>query len=203
MFIFCHGEPFPCYYNIFVETKHSSYRISGLVYVITSVLFQGKFSATRDPTASSLPIVMPVSDCEAFRIANTIFYGFTVTSSSYLFLLRVWAVFYHVKWVQAIFSFLWIFLVGSTVTVPFAVTGTRILPTNYCIDTAVKSYASAAPITSTVFDTLVFLAVSFAVFSADSQAPKHVSSIIRHFCNTEGMSCLSRAVFQGGQFYYL
>lgn len=87
-------------------------------------------------------------------------------------------------------------------TIPFAAKGTFIPPTQHCINTEVKSYVAAAAITGTIYDTLVFLAISYTLINTNESTGTFKGKT-RMFFGGHGMTSISRALFQGGQLYYL
>jgi hypothetical protein len=147
-------------------------------------------------------LVAPIPNCQALELVNTICYCLAVSSASYLFYLRVQAVFYQNKLIQAFFGILWLMVAGGSVTVPLAVKGIHIEPTKYCVNAAVKSFSSVAVITSTVNDSLIFLAISFKLMS-NNKVESSVADKARTFFKGKGLSSISKALFKGGQIYYL
>lgn len=125
-----------------------------------------------------------------------------VPSTSLLFFLRLRAVFLNNRIVVGIFAFLWLSTVAGSITVPLAVRGGHIGNTNRCINVEVKAFSSAAPVTNTVNSTLVFIAVSLRLLSANSLRDQNQSRM-RSFVKAESGSRISRALLQGGQLYYV
>ncbi|KZV88779.1 hypothetical protein EXIGLDRAFT_797636 [Exidia glandulosa HHB12029] len=141
--------------------------------------------------SSTMFQVAQVADCQALMIGLGWCYVLAVPSTSLLFLFRVRAVFYNERWITVVFFFLWLSTLASAFTVPFAIGGAHIATTKYCIDTAIKSYASAAPITNTAYSSLVFIAISVRIVANS------------HGQSSRARSSVSRALLQGGQLYYL
>lgn len=173
-------------------------RFSALAYIVTSVVFQGENSIYSNFFALMHPLVSPVADCQALELINTIFYCFAVSSASFLFYIRVHAVFHTNTMIQVVFGFLWLGVLGASVTVPLAVKGIHIGPTKYCVNAEVKSFSSAAVIMSTLNDSLVFLAISLRLV-----AYNQVDSRTKALVKGQGLSSISKALFKGGQIYYL
>jgi len=165
-------------------------RISAVLYILTSTLFQAA----------------PIPNCQALQLTLGICYCFAVSSASYLFFLRIQAVFHQNKLVQGIFAILWLGVLGGSITVPLATKGAHIAPTQYCINSEVKSFASTAVIMSTINDSLVFLAISVKLLSSDNvehSAKDRLKMFFSTSGNGNGLSSISSALFQGGQIYYL
>lgn len=104
--------------------------------------------------------VSAVDDCQALKVAIGSCYAVAVPVTSLLFFFRVRAIFMDNQFVVAFFAFLWLATAGVSATVPLAIFGGHIAETNYCINTAVKSYSSAPLIIATANDTLIFMLIS-------------------------------------------
>ena len=129
-------------------------------------------------------------------------YSLAIPASSFLFLLRVRAVFGSERLVQFMFSFLWLGVLGSALTLPFALHGAHIGPTEYCLDANVKAFGSAGMVASTIYDTLVFLAISWKL-STDSMTGSTFGNKVKLFFGGRALPTLSRGLLQSGQVYYL
>ena len=103
---------------------------------------------------------------------------------------------------QWIFSSLWLGVLGSALTLPFALHGAHIGPTKFCIDGNVKSYGSSGMVASTVFDTVVFLAISWKL-SIDQMSGTIFRDKVKHFFGGRALPTLSKGLLQSGQLYYL
>jgi hypothetical protein len=124
-------------------------------------------------------------------------------ANTYLFLKRVHTVFLQNRMVCHFFTFLWFSGVGAS---PLTLIGLlhnnyyEIADTKHCIGPGVPDYVSAAYIVPGLFDTLVFLAVTYKILvSHRTSTPR----TWRAFCCGEALPRLSRAVLQGGQQYYM
>jgi len=146
--------------------------------------------------------IAPVHSCETFTIVIVTGYSIAIPASSFLFLLRVRAVFKFNPAIQWLFSFLWLGVLGSALTLPFALHGAHIGPTSYCIDSGVRSFGSAGMIASTIFDSLVFLAISWKLTS-DWMQGLTVREKAGIFFGGKALPAFSRGLLQSGQIYYL
>ncbi|EPQ51305.1 hypothetical protein GLOTRDRAFT_49043 [Gloeophyllum trabeum ATCC 11539] len=161
-------------------------RIASLAYVTTSTVFQ----------------VSPIGSCQALQYALGWCYVVAGPSTSLLFLFRIRAVFFHNKPVVLLFSLLWLAVLGTAFTVPFAITGEHIGPTQRCINTAVKSFSSSSIIVGGIFDSLVFLTISYRLLTTNL-VEETWSSRLNSFLSGSGFTRLPAALLQGGQMYYL
>ncbi|KAF8893058.1 hypothetical protein BD779DRAFT_1468093 [Infundibulicybe gibba] len=91
---------------------------------------------------------------------------------------------------------------GGTLLVPFAIDGGHIGTTQYCINTAVKPFASAAIAISSINDALVLVAVSWRI-AKSMTSEETFRGRVNVPLGRRGLPVLSRAVLQSGQQYYL
>ena len=104
---------------------------------------------------------------------------------------------------QWIFSFLWLGVLGSALTLPFALHGENIGPTKFCFYSFLEPYdASAWMVASTVFDTVVFLTISWKL-SIDQMTGTIFRDKVKQFFGGRTLPTLSRGLLQSGQLYYL
>ncbi|KAL6304752.1 hypothetical protein BKA93DRAFT_732544 [Sparassis latifolia] len=160
-------------------------RIGAFAYILTSTIFQ----------------IASVGSCQALQVALGSCFTVGVPATSALFYLRVCAVFHNSRLIMVIFGVLWLSILGTSFTVPFAISGTHIGTTDKCINSSVKSYSSAAVITTTVNDTLVFLFISVRLVSFSMQG-NGIGDRLRSFTRGDGLPKISKMLLQGGQLYY-
>lgn len=125
----------------------------------------------------------------------------SISSSSFLFLRRVQAVYADNCWVKRAFFALWLADGGLEFTVPIGVRASHIPGTKYCIDSEPKHYVIAGGIIPVIFDTFVFLAISYKIGTSHSAQDARVSWST--LVSGKALPRLSRAILQGGQQYYL
>ncbi|XP_006456212.1 hypothetical protein AGABI2DRAFT_146114 [Agaricus bisporus var. bisporus H97] len=125
----------------------------------------------------------------------------SIWSSSFLFLRRVKAVYPDNNWIKRFFSVLWFINGGTEITVVLGVGASHAPGTLHCIDIQPAHYVIAGGLAPVVFDTLVFLAISYKIGTAYSTMDVRVSwgTLI----SGRALPRLSRAILQGGQQYYL
>jgi hypothetical protein len=129
----------------------------------------------------------------------------TTITSSFLFLRRVQAVYSNEKRVQHLFSFLYIILSGSEISVPLLVNGNANPGTNAFKDDGISPLAAICVFTLFIFDTSVLLAISYKITKTFSALPGQSSprASLYTFVSGGALPRLSRAVLKGGQQYYL
>ncbi|KAF9440965.1 hypothetical protein P691DRAFT_800662 [Macrolepiota fuliginosa MF-IS2] len=163
------------------------------VCFITSRLWVGSDCSVIYILNITRPVAVPVGNCDLIYIISGCFCILSISSSSFLFLRRVQAVYADNRWVQWFFFILWLVYCGLEFTVPI---GTR-----HCIDSETSHYVLAGAFSPIIFDTLVFLAISFKVGSSHTTQDTRVTRDT--LVSGKALPRLSRAVLQGGQQYYL
>ncbi|TDL22014.1 hypothetical protein BD410DRAFT_771023 [Rickenella mellea] len=151
-------------------------------------------------SATVFPI-SAVKSCQTLQVALGACFAVAVPATSFLFFLRVRAVFNTSPWVVRFFAVIWLATLGGSITVPFAIQGGHIGPTQHCINTAVKPFSSAGIIISTCSDTMVFLAISWKLLT--TARDDSLNGKMKSFFSGEGLPHISRILIQGGQLYYL
>ncbi|KAI6128857.1 hypothetical protein EDD16DRAFT_23482 [Pisolithus croceorrhizus] len=128
---------------------------------------------------------------------------YIVCSCIILFLRRVHAVYFGSKDVQYTFSFLWIVgICASGLLLYDAIHGYHeIANTKHCIR---QQYWAALPVAFGIpvsFDCLVYCAIMHKILSTHRTGQK--KGWRYYLCPSKGLPHFSRAVFEGGQQYYL
>ncbi|KIM78349.1 hypothetical protein PILCRDRAFT_75720, partial [Piloderma croceum F 1598] len=146
-------------------------------------------------------IVAPVADCQTLQNILGSFFALGLSSTSLLFLSRVRAVYDNSKIITAFFGSMWVATLGLSTIIPLSIDGEHIGLTNQCIKTDVRSFSSVPIIFNAVYDTLIFLAITFRIISyaiiKDSQSAR-----ARSFFRGDGLPRMSKALLQSGQIYY-
>lgn len=85
---------------------------------------------------------------------------------------------------------------------PLALFGAHIGPTNHCTDKDVKPFSSAPIVASTVYDSLVFISISWRL-SNGAVVGESWRDRLRAFYGGGALPVLSKGLLQSGQVYYL
>ncbi|KAL6308126.1 hypothetical protein BKA93DRAFT_726060 [Sparassis latifolia] len=160
-------------------------RIFAFTYILTNTIFQ----------------IASVGSCQALQVALASCFTVGVPATSALFYLRICAVFRNSRPIIIIFGLLWLSILATCLTIPFAIGGTHIGTTDRGINSKVKPFSSSAIITNTVNDTFVFLAISFRLVSFSMQG-NTIGDRFRSFVRGDGLPKFSKLLLQGGQMYY-
>ncbi|KZP13617.1 hypothetical protein FIBSPDRAFT_936243 [Athelia psychrophila] len=149
--------------------------------------------------------VAPVGGCEALGVVLTISAVVSIACTSFLFFLRVRAVYLRARSITVIFGTLWLVTVAVNIF-----DGTSIHPvhaefipsTKYCTNRTLTYYI--LPSTSTfVYDTSIFLAISYRLAADAVTAEKGWRSRFRLIVGGKGLYRLSGLLMRSGLFYYL
>ncbi|KZP07856.1 hypothetical protein FIBSPDRAFT_901729 [Athelia psychrophila] len=147
------------------------------------------------------PAVAPVGHCMPLASLLDACAIMRATSTSFLFVLRVRAVYLRSTYITTLFIVLWL-IAGILNTLNDA--SIRVGPPSangYCI--SYKMYYPTYPtISSFVFDTLVFIAVSYRL-AADAATEQSWRARLQSVTTGKGLFRISRALMISGQLYYL
>ncbi|KAF9442417.1 hypothetical protein P691DRAFT_765241 [Macrolepiota fuliginosa MF-IS2] len=143
-----------------------------------------------------------IANCHAAQIAVEMFCLPSMACASFLFLRRLEAVYAEsrTRIVQWVFRILWFAISVNTITAVVGVRAEHIEGTSYCVIYKVKGYAAVNQFLPAVFDTLVFLAISYKIISSRSALDSKINW--RTIVTGKALPRLSRALLHGGQQYY-
>ncbi|KIY47908.1 hypothetical protein FISHEDRAFT_44522, partial [Fistulina hepatica ATCC 64428] len=161
-------------------------RVSALLYILINALFQ----------------VSAVPNCNVLQAVIGVFYVFTVSSSSFLFFLRVRAIFNGNSVIIAFFALSWLSTLAGSVLVPIGIRGAHIASTQYCVNSRVPWWTCFAVIFPLCNDAFIFTAISWRIIVSVSQE-QNWKRRLRVFFGRSRLPAISRAVLQTGQQYYV
>lgn len=144
-----------------------------------------------------------IPNCQIVSTTIATAYAVAIPSTLLLFLFRIFAVFNGEPAVRYLFVFLWTAVLGCAMSFPFALFGAHIGPTNHCTDKGVKAFSSAPIVASTVFDSLVFIFVSWRLLNSDAAVGDSWRDRLKTFYGGGALPTLSKGLLQSGQIYYL
>lgn len=132
---------------------------------------------------------------------QTFFGVFAITGSTFLFLRRLHAVYNHERRVRWFFSLFWAINVMAEFTVPFGIKPTPIPGTHFYRESDIRPYVGISGILLLIYDTSVFLAISYKVATSNNSTDERVrwNTIV----SGKALPRLCRAILRGGQQYYL
>ncbi|KAJ7660625.1 hypothetical protein B0H17DRAFT_954025 [Mycena rosella] len=163
-------------------------RIGSLIYVLGYTIFSS----------------YPLQACNTAYIAFDAFYSIGVSASAFLFFFRVRAIYGGDRLVTAIFGFLWLAVLGSSLTNPFGVSAVKLGDPSECIVTRVEVYVGVSGIVLAVHDTLVFFAISYRLVSNFGQMQQQTwGTQLKMLFSGAHLPAFSKALFADGQMYYM
>ncbi|KAF9456735.1 hypothetical protein BDZ94DRAFT_320894 [Collybia nuda] len=186
---------------------HSDYRLltQYKISLPTTIYILSRWSTLLLVTAASVFQTAPVDDCVALAKVSCAVYHVAVSSTALLFFLRVRAIYNQDTYITAIFFFLWVAVLGGSLTSVLSLSGVHIGTTKYCAFSNFKSYRGAANITVAVFDTCVFVAITWrlsnsqlSILKASSPASKRRFDLFGRY-----YPAFSKGLLHDGQKYYM
>ncbi|KAF7334213.1 hypothetical protein MSAN_02382600 [Mycena sanguinolenta] len=146
--------------------------------------------------------VASVKNCNALERSVDICLVFSQTSTAMLFFIRVTAVWHPNKIAYAVFSILWLAVLGTSITAPLGIRGAHIGPTMQCTTTAVPANIEVSVIFLLINDTVIFLAINYRILAHTIAADSPMARL-RAFFGGNGLSTLTQALLASGQHFYL
>jgi hypothetical protein len=137
--------------------------------------------------------------CSIFQTTLACVFAAAISATAALFYFRLRAVFVKHRAICVLFSLLWLAVFAGCVLIPFSILGDRIGPTDRCTISKALPYGSVGMIANTIYDTLVFLAISWHLVFRD----KVLESRVKAFLCGQGLFELSKVMVQGQNAYYL
>jgi hypothetical protein len=160
-------------------------RLGTLSFCVTATIFQSQ----------------NVANCQMMLYAIASSFMLAISATSFLFYVRVRAIWHNAKAITVFFGLLWLGTVGTSGLVIFAISGAHIGTTQRCINTAVRPYVSTAIVLNAINDTLIFIAIStrLVVYTCADETWR---ANVRSFARGDGLPRISKGLLQGGQLYF-
>ena len=149
----------------------------------------------------------PIGACALSYKILSAFFMLGISFSELLFLLHVRAIYTDNKPARYFFVFLWACSAASCTTpviTAFSTPFVNIGPTNYCIGSTPPAYVGASVIVPFINDTVLFLSLAWRL-QEGVYIPERETAVFKGVNVVAGryLPCLSRALFQNGQAYFL
>ncbi|KZP05150.1 hypothetical protein FIBSPDRAFT_940636 [Athelia psychrophila] len=146
------------------------------------------------PAAHLVPIMLFLSLLVAVAAIRAI-------STSFLFLLRIRAVYQRSTSVTALFSILWLTTAALNIFTDASIRVGPLAYAQYCLNFPLQHYAYPT-ISSFIFDTFVFIVISYRL-AADAATEQSWRARLQSVVTGKGLFRISRALMISGQLYYL
>ncbi|KAJ7496551.1 hypothetical protein FB451DRAFT_197892 [Mycena latifolia] len=146
----------------------------------------------------------PLQACNTSFVVFNVFYPIGLSASAFLFFFRVRAIYSGDRLVTAIFGFLWLAVLGASITIPFGGSAIKLGHPAECVLAHGEAYLGAAGIILTVHDTLVFFAISYRLVSNFAQTQQQTrGEQLKTLFSGANLPAFSKALFVDGQMYYM
>ncbi|KAF7974608.1 hypothetical protein HWV62_11572 [Athelia sp. TMB] len=167
-----------------------------------AIYLLSRVSECSHVTLIAVLALAPVPDCELIFVIIGAFSVFSVASTSYLFLLRVKAVYMQSKSITIFFTTLWLVNIAMVIlaNTKLSIEHVPYAPA-YCTNVG-ATYFSLPSISSFINDTSVFLAISYRLAS-EAATERTWRSWVQSVVRGKDLYNISRALLQSGQMYYL
>ncbi|KZP31789.1 hypothetical protein FIBSPDRAFT_1037342 [Athelia psychrophila] len=162
-------------------------RVFSLAFCLCSTIFQSA----------------PVSNCQSLLSAIAVLTILALNTNTFLFFIRVRAVYGNSRRVTTFFSFCYVVVFGTSLYVPFALHARSISSesyrTDYCEEWRVNPWIAAAMLSNVINNTLVFFAISYRIASTSSEGWR---SMLRSFFLGDGVPRVAKQLLHNGQLCY-
>ncbi|KZP33082.1 hypothetical protein FIBSPDRAFT_1036238 [Athelia psychrophila] len=165
-----------------------------------AIYFLSRISACAHIILIAVIILTPLENCAAIFLVTGTCRIMSMASTSYLFLLRVQAVYHQSRPITVIFGCCWLATIGLNILVSVSTRAAHITGLHYCTSTETRYYALPSS-SSFVNDTLIFLAISYRL-AADAATEHNWRSWTQSVTKGRGLYRLSRSLMLSGQVYY-
>ncbi|KZP28290.1 hypothetical protein FIBSPDRAFT_852798 [Athelia psychrophila] len=148
--------------------------------------------------------IAPVDNCQAVEWSAGVFSVLAAASTSFLFLLRVRAVYSYSAVVITLFGCLWVGMIGGTAYYIKSLTAHHISTTDRCTESSTNNYLLILPtVVLGITDTIIFTAISYRLARNSISADAGRCGWTRAFVKGDGLYSLSKALLKSGQVYFL
>ncbi|SJK97736.1 uncharacterized protein ARMOST_00989 [Armillaria ostoyae] len=145
--------------------------------------------------------VANIPNCGAAQLALGICNVLSQTFTSFLFFLRVTAVWHKNRYIFFFFTILWFGVIAGAITVPVGIRGAHIGTTQQCINIRVPDYDQLSAIMPLIFDSCTFVAITYRIllyYCVEETARGRLRAFFGR-----GVPIVSRSLLLSGQQYYL
>lgn len=138
-------------------------------------------------------------DCGTFQRAAGTTIAISGPLSSLLMYFRIQAVYGRSPFIKGVFCVLWLGVLGTAILVPFVMQSISIA--GECLPMDVNNYAAAGVVAATIYDSLVFFAISYRLITFHSPNDSWRTRT-RCLFRGEGLHETSKTLVKSGQIYY-
>ncbi|KAJ6454635.1 hypothetical protein C8R45DRAFT_1189209 [Mycena sanguinolenta] len=150
----------------------------------------------------NITTAVSITSCNGLSIGFGVCLVLSQTTTALLFFFRVTAVWYPSKVAYAVFSILWVAVLGGGITLALGDRAAHVGPTMQCIIATPPARTELAFIIPLINDTAIFLAINYRILAHTVVVDSSVARLRVSFGGT-GLPALSQALLQSGQYFYL
>ncbi|KAF8180752.1 hypothetical protein K438DRAFT_1841758 [Mycena galopus ATCC 62051] len=162
--------------------------------------FLSRITSTAAVIGCAVFLTYPVEGCRSFGLGVALLYPITIPSTLLLFF-RVHAIYGGTRAVPVtiIFGLMWIAVLATSIIIPIATISVNTGPSRYCILAELAPYAGVVGITPGLFDTAVFVAISYRLVGNTHVEYNSLKQKAHAFFIGSYLPSLSRSLFVDGQ----
>ncbi|KZP14289.1 hypothetical protein FIBSPDRAFT_834142 [Athelia psychrophila] len=183
----------------YVLTVHASFTTAA--HLLLVLIFICKSSLSKYGCHLTGHAVAPTGHCTPLTALFAMCAAARMISTSFLFLLRVRAVYLRSTSITAMFGIMWLIVVTLNIINDATIHAASLTDTQYCL-TIRMQYPAYPSSSSFAFDTFVFIAISYRL-AADAATEQSWRARLQSVVTGKGLFSISRALMISGQLYYL
>ncbi|KZP10010.1 hypothetical protein FIBSPDRAFT_1051548 [Athelia psychrophila] len=180
-----------------LSEEHKLVSRTGITWPI-AIYFLSRTTAAADLVLITIFTFAPTGHCAQLVGWPLMCVATRTTCTSFLFFLRVRAVYLRSRSVTALFGILWLITVILTI---FSYVSVRAGDTPYCLNFHIQHFTYPS-ISTFVYDTFVFIAISYRL-TANAATEQSWRARLQSVVTGKGLFSISRALMISGQLYYL
>ncbi len=152
---------------------------------------------------TSIVPAAPIRNCSHLKTIADVFYPVALGCTVLLFFFRLRAIYKRNGIVVGCFFVLCCGVLACTILLPVGMSGAAVTQTYYCMDGDISAYSYAAIIAPWVYDTLVFIAISWRLMQNASIKSGNIKENLQVITYGKYLPTLSKSLLLDGQRYYL
>ncbi|KAJ7018993.1 hypothetical protein C8F04DRAFT_976246 [Mycena alexandri] len=169
----------------------------------TAAYFLSRITSAAAVLGCMVFLTYPVGDCRTFHLGIALLFPLAIPSTSLLFFFRVRAVYCCSRTVTIVFGLMWLTVLGTSLLIPIVTRGVNIGPTRYCSLGDLAPYVETIGLNPGLFDTAVFLAISYRLVGNTHVEYRSWRQKARAFFTGAYLPSFSKSLFIDGQLYYM
>ncbi|KZP04023.1 hypothetical protein FIBSPDRAFT_1054944 [Athelia psychrophila] len=183
-----------------ISEEHKLVSRTGITWPI-AIYFLSRITAAADLVLIAIFTFAPTGHCAPLVALLVTIAATRTICTSFLFFLRVRAVYLHSRFVTALFGILWLITATLNIVADVSIRAGPLADTQHCMNFRIQHFTYPS-ISSFVYDTFIFIAISYRL-AADAATEQSWRVRLQSAVTGKGLFRLSRALMISGQLYYL